>query len=390
MTLSRRKKSDPTGCGNTSDSSSEDFGGLLRKHRHKHRYNQTGLAHACCTNYSTISRVETGLQLPSQKEVDGFAKVLRLSDMDRQQFQRAFEQAVLKSKTNAATGPMFRPDDLVFYAQSGLQTIRSLRIEGKPQLAADLAQQHASKIRVFTRQGGDDSTTTELQSILAQLLMEQSKSYMDYVLPEETWSFVSSVIREQQEIAQYVGSAQFKFLADLSAEAAYYVSGNYNRAQQMCISLIDSRGCVHSEWQMELLRAVAINSGYLHDQAGVERASRLIDEFVDRTDHSASSELAFVLEGLARGQAAVKNINAMDTLGKAWEVLKKNQEQGVHSGLRRVQLIRTQLKTMEAIRTSAKTEFERMGQEALILCKALGYTRYETEITSLLNLQLNA
>ena len=92
-----------------------------------------------------------------------------------------------------------------------------------------------------------------------------------------------------------------------------------------------------------LLRAAAINAGYVDDHDSLQQTAEQVDRPLD-AGGLGDMEAAFLLEGLARGQAALRQPAAFTTIERAWTAVHNGQRRGEFSSLRSVQLIRTQLK----------------------------------------------
>jgi hypothetical protein len=92
-----------------------------------------------------------------------------------------------------------------------------------------------------------------------------------------------------------------------------------------------------------LLRAAAINAGYVDDDDGLQQTAEQVDRLLD-AGGLGDMDAAFLLEGLARGEAA-------HTL---------------------------------ALGIPVTVEDERLGASGLAACAACGYTRHHHEISALL------
>jgi hypothetical protein len=170
-------------------------------------------------------------------------------------------------------------------------------------------------------------------------------------------------------------------------EGALYVSGAYEDAHLICRRILDERR-PGGAWEGEVLRAAAINSGYLRDEAELRRVDRRIRLALDRGEGDPLTD-AFLLEGLGRGQAFLGLPAALETLDEAQRLQDESRRHNTYSGLRAVQLIRTRLRALQALGVTDRTETERLAQRGLLLCEELGYHRYKLEIEQLLRAALD-
>jgi hypothetical protein len=221
-----------------------------------------------------------------------------------------------------------------------------------------------------------------LLATLVDLLAEQTKSYLDYVLPDQTWSMVARPIDEQHRIGEYLHDPRLLQLWKMNREGALYLAGRYQEAHTLSREFLET-GAIDQAWQPELLRAAAINAGYVDDDDGLYRAAEQVDRLLD-AGGLGDMDAAFLLEGLARGQAALRQPAAFTTIGRAWTAVDNGQRRGEFSSLRSVQLIRTQLKATLALGIPVTVEDERLGASGLAACTASGYARHHREISALL------
>jgi transcriptional regulator with XRE-family HTH domain len=366
----------------------DTFGGLLRKYRLAKGLNQLALGMRAFLDHTTVSRLETGRQLPSPGDFERLATALDLFPHDRERLTFALQQDLLQRKS-IPSELYLQSDELLFLTSEQVASVQRLRLSGKPQLAAAEASRYAHWIRMFVRRSRSDTVRETLLRTLADLLIEQSKSYLDYVFPNEVWQYATPLIAEQQQIAEIIKDPKLALLPDLSKEAALYLSGSVEQAQIVCGRLLVERGRLGGQWQPEVLRAVAINAGYLQDESGIVQIANTISRVLEEMGPSDPMIGTFLLEGLARGQGLVRDDKALETLEKAWHFVEVGRQQGNYSSLKTVQLIRTQLKTLRAIGGTDKAEYERLGLRGILLCDELGYARYHKEILDLLESYLN-
>jgi transcriptional regulator with XRE-family HTH domain len=367
----------------------DTFGGLLRKYRLAKRLNQLALGTRAVLDNTTISRLETGKQLPSPGDFERLATALNLSPRDRERLTFALQQDLLQRKSIPSELYLQSSDELLFLTSEQVVSVQRLRLSGKPQLAAAEASRYAHWVRMFVKRSRSDTVREALLRTLADLLIEQSKSYWDYVFPSEVWQYATPLIAEQQQIATLIKDPKLALLPDLSKEAALYLSGSVEQAQIVCGRLLVERSRLGDQWQPEVLRAAAINAGYLQDETGIVRIANTIGRVLEEMGPSDPMVGTFLLEGLARGQGLVRNVKALETLERAWHFVEVGRQQGNYSSLKTVQLIRTQLKTLRAIGETDEAEYERLGLRGILLCDELGYARYRKEISDLLESYLN-
>ena len=359
----------------------QPFGALLRRRRRARRLTQVALGLRLSIDHSTISRFETGDALPSAGDFDALCRALRVDAADREELTRALQRDTLRRR-DLPRPLLLTGAELLAQAGEWLSAVRALRQAGQPHAAARTAASQARWLRADAGESVGERVRTAVLRGLADLLMEECKAYLDYVVPAEAWSYTGPVIADLKRIAADVGDPSLRVVADVGEEGALYVSGAYEDAHLICRRILDERR-PGGEWEGEVLRAAAINAGYLRDEAELRRVDRRIRLALDRGEGDPLTD-AFLLEGLGRGQASLGLPAALETLDEVQRLQNEGRRHNTYSGLRAVQLIRTRLRALQALGETDKTETERLAQRGLLLCEELGYHRYKLEIEQLL------
>lgn len=373
----------PLGLANADSSSTEALGELLRARRHELGLSQVALAFRSGLDNTYISRVETGKQIPAKEDFERLVIAMKLSQEQRDRWVFALQRDLLQKKAEVPE-IYLRPEELLSLTTMHVDAVRQLRLDGRPQLAAAEAARYAQWARVLVGRSRTERLRHRLLDALASLLLEQAKSYMDYVLPEEAWGYTGDLIAEQRIIADQMQDVRLSLLASLSAEATLYVSGQHTDADRVCAQVLSRRKILDTRWQHEVLRASAINAGYLGNDDSMTNVAKIIDAMLKEGEAEDPLAAAFLLEGLARGQGALGQHAALETIHRAWQLLDKTRSGSHHSSLRTVQLIRTHLRVLQQLEVFNPVEFERLGNKGLILAGELGYRRYSHEIRSIL------
>ena len=359
----------------------EAFGEVLRALRKAKGIRQLDLGLLVHMDHSAISRLESGLAASKRPDVDRLADALALPDEQRARLLAAYERDVLQ-RSRLGSDILLRSDESIEFARSEVAEACLLRRGGKPQLAAAVAARSAAWIRMLARRTCNDRAQAMLLATLVDLLAEQTKSYLDYVLPDQTWPMVARPIDEQRRIGEYLHDPRLLQLWKMNREGALYLAGRYHEAHTLSREFLET-GALDPAWQPELLRAAAINAGYVDDHDGLQQAAEQVDRLLDAGD-LGDMDAAFLLEGLARGQAAAQQPTAFTTIERAWTAVGNGRQRGEFSSLRSVQLVRTQLKATLALGIPVTVEDERLGASGLAACTASGYTRHHHEISALL------
>jgi transcriptional regulator with XRE-family HTH domain len=364
----------------------QPFGVLLRRRRRARRLTQVALGLRVSIDHSAISRFETGAALPSAADFDALCRALRVDAADREELTRALQRDTLR-RHDLPRPLLLTGAELLAQAGEWLSAVRALRQAGQPHAAARTAAGQARWLRAVAGEAVGERVRIAVLRGLADLLMEECKAYLDYVVPQEAWSYTGPVIADLKRIAADVGDPSLRVVADVGEEGALYVSGAYEDAHLICRRILDERR-PGGAWEGEVLRAAAINSGYLRDETELRRVDRRIRLALDRGEGDPLTD-AFLLEGLGRGQAFLGLPAALETLDEAQRLQDESRRHNTYSGLRAVQLIRTRLRALQALGVTDKTETERLAQRGLLLCEELGYHRYKLEIEQLLRAALD-
>ncbi len=363
-------------------SAPQTFGVALRELRKARKVRQLDLGLLLHLDHSSVSRLESGQQAPQPGDVERIANALALGDVEVARLRSAYETDVLR-RHQIASEVLLGTDESLRLLDEEATEARQLRLAGRPQEAADLSARSARWIRLLARRTTSDRAQSHLLGELVRLLVEQCKSHLDYVLPADSWAVVSPQVEEQQRVAEYLQDARLLQLADMSREGALYLTGRYDDAYVLSRRFLQD-GALDPAWQAELLRAAAVNAGYVGDDQGVRQIAGLTDRLLGNTDELGDIGTAFLLEGLARGQAAVGHPESIATIERAWGLIDRGRNQPNFSELRAVQLIRTQLKTRLTLDGHLRDEDERLGAHGLAAAEAGSYDRHGREIAALL------
>lgn len=385
------------------------FGALLRQFRKNRKISQLKLALSVALDNSVISRFETGAYLPPSEDI-----VARLGDKlglqtgELLRLEAAYRRDLLISKgvspenieRVSMPGRRSHIFDLIELTRDDLHSIQDLRRSGVPHIAARDSNRIAMRLRKLRGDVDDPAISGEIGKLLALCIAEECKSYMDYVLPEDSWAISSSLVKELYSLAYRDKSPVIGTLAELCQEEMLYVGREYSKADHISRRVVQhSLGSVNTgslvpesplamldtRWQVDALRAAIINAGYLHDVGGVEILRNAIENIIELGVGDVPAEITFLLEGVGRAQSEVGSAQAATTLDKAWHVLERGQESGVRSTLRRVQLTRTYLRASLNSPGFDALEAERRGLKAKWIAEEMGYRRYEREIQELLD-----
>lgn len=361
------------------------FGSLVKYFRKKNKVSQATLGAVVGLDHTMISRIENGKVIPSKTVAETISVFLKLSADDVNELMEAFAQSILEREGLSAHQIFLKDNEAFQIAKSFVSDARDLRLKGMPKLAVAESEQKISLLYTLHSRAKKESTKKEILFFLGQLLMEVSKSYMDYLLPQDVWTFMTPLIERQKIIGQETGNPTLMMMSKMSEESALYVSKNYHKAHQIGDQLYSNLNVLDENWHSEVIRASAINAGYLNNQSEVKKLGHDVKFYLQSNSSVDHMNSSFVLEGLARAQGDVNDKNVMRTIDKAWEYIEKGKKAGTHSALRTVQLIRTQLRVMNKIGDDGPNDFERIGYKGLILAEELGYTRYEKEIQKLMD-----
>lgn len=371
------------------NNSNNGFGILVKYHRKKKRISQVSLAGDVGIDNSIISRIENGEFIPSKTTVEGIANYLRLNQSDKEELNSAFMQAILRREGLDNQRIFLNDNEAIQFAEEFISNIRTLRIQGMPKLAVAESEQKIDLLSIIGERSLNKNTRQQIFLLYSQLLMEVSKSYMDFLPPEEVWPYMTPLIERQKRAANETRDPTSIMMSRISEESALYVCKDYYLAHQIGKELYSNLNFLDKNWHSEILRATAINAGYLNNESELEQLEEDVTLFVQKDGYSDPMNTSFVLEGLARAQSSINSINVMGTIEKAWNYIELGKKTGKHSALRTVQLIRTQLKAMIETGDNSYVDFERLARKGLMLSEELGYTRYEKEITGLMDLNLN-
>jgi transcriptional regulator with XRE-family HTH domain len=358
------------------------FGELLQTFRRARRLRQVDLGRRLYLDHSTISRLEGGERLPTVQELDRIASALHLSDRERERLTAAFERDA-REQLKLDSDVLLHSDECLFVAEGQLTDARRLRLLGRPQLAAAIAGRTAAWLRLMSHRSSRQATQDAILRALGDVLVEQCKSHLDYVLPPEAGDVLSKSLAEQRRIVRHLSDRRLDLLERMNREGTLYLLGNHTAAYELSRTFAEDASA-DPVWQPELLRAAAINAGYVADRDGLHDTEVSIERVVAERADLTDIDRAFMLEGLARGQAMIGESGAMATIGRAESLMDSSRTTSDYSAFRWVQVVRSKLRTLAALRVRPSRDIEEAAQDALVTAERLGYPRHRGEIASLL------
>ena len=172
------------------------FGDLLRGFRRRSGQRQVDLGRSVYLDHSTISRLESGDRLPTVAELDRLAVALRLTEDERTHLRTAFERGV-RDHYGVQSDVLLNSDECVIIAQGQLAEARQCRLLGNPQVAAAVAGRTMSWLRLMARRSSSQAARDALLRVAGEAVVEECKSYLDYLLPADAHGRLPSHDREE-------------------------------------------------------------------------------------------------------------------------------------------------------------------------------------------------
>lgn len=362
------------------------LGQLIREARKKAKMSQAMLAPSLNIDYTVLSKIETGKITPSGVLIKEICTELKIKGDEKDRLYQAYKAHMLGKE--GITDDSFVTADVVEFIHNELSGIKKMRSEGLPMQAVERAENKIDFIKKSIATTINKSQKVKLLNILGEVLLEASKSYMDFLSPNEVWAYMNPIIETQELVSKELSSPKLSLLAILSRESAYYVEKKYDKAYSLSLKLLSNINELPADWQkIEVLRAFLINIGYLNYEREIRDAEKKVNLLLPALRNKPMDSV-FLLEGLARAKTLLGEKNAEISIQKAWDFLDQGKKTGMYSSLKRVQLIRTQLKFLIKNDNTNKIDIDRIGSEGLIISKEYNYTRYKKEIEDLLDKNL--
>lgn len=271
-----------------------------------------------------------------------------------------------------------------------LHEIRSDRKSGKPREVVKRANDTMFWIDQLLDKHQTSGFRTYLLEQKIRFLMEESKSYMDFVLPEQVFSYMGSVNDQLFRTAGELRDSKLYYLPMVSEESAYYVGKEYYRSYNIGKELLQNIDGIDEEWHIEILRAAAINNGYVGSLDELETVVSMICNYVNLESERNINDLVFLCEGVARAYGMHGSEKAIDYIEKARQLLDQMVSlYGVSSEtteLRAVQLLRTE--GIIVSKAGTIDDLERLCKRGIDLSTKNHYDRYIREFNEL-NLRRN-
>lgn len=262
-----------------------------------------------------------------------------------------------------------------------LNMIQMQRNAGKPRDTANMVNLLLPMLNNTLDQTTQRGMRLFLLEQKIKLLMEKGKSFMDYLLPEEVFLHMSDVNEQLYRTAEELKSKKLYYLPKISEESAYYVSKNYYKSYAIGKELLVNIEQIDPEWHIEVLRAAAINTGYIGSIHELNDIASMAGDYIDMNETVSLNNVAFLLEGIARAYGMLQDERAMDYIEKARSKIKIMKSSNDTTDLREVQLLRTEARIISKIGT--ERELDRLKKKGLRLSRENRYDRYIREFSEL-------
>jgi transcriptional regulator with XRE-family HTH domain len=346
------------------------FGVVLRAVRKAAGWTQLRLAVEVHRDHTVISRWEKGTLCPDVDDVGRVARVLRLG---------ATDQLLLESAWARSTGAGTPTDSDVLV--TSVEAAATLRRLGRPRVAYELAarDRRAALERARTVRLSD-AQLREVLALAGELLLEEVKAALDFVPRSRVRAgFLVDNRREHRLVRDAVGDRRARLQFAVAEEAVQYNSGRLDDAHRGAQVLLGELGLTEVEWLVESIRAVAINSAFVGDEAALRRAwSRFREVEGDIPDDLHR----FALEGFVRGFTPIAADKAFEIVDDA---IRAAEGQAEPSAVRRVQLARAEGHLVACVAgTVPDGETRRRLERALAMSQALDLSKYVIELEGLL------
>ena len=357
-----------------------EFAALVRQCRCQRKLTQSALAALVNCDHTIISKIESGKIVPGKGTADAFAKAFRLKGAEYEYFISALRKAKLQREGMDTETSFFKADEIIELAESSLSEIRLLRQSGMPRHATSIGENRIQFLKPICDRNQDAALTTTLLRLLSLVLIETGKSYMDFLNKSDVWGYMSPIIIMLHEIAERLKDPTISLLADINEESAYYVSKEYQQAYKTGHQIFQQIHFLDTDWKLEVLRASAINAGNLGKKDEIKHYAQLIYQWKKEELITDPFSLSFILEGLSRAQASLGDHTALSTIEEASDAFNTAADHHQYSPLKKVQLIRSELKVAEALQVKDYRHIESIANMGLMLCRTLGYERHAAEI----------
>jgi hypothetical protein len=325
--------------------------------------------------------METGALLPDRATLDGLVTAMSLDSPSKQWLEISYSRTLLAFH-GVRDHAVLATESIITIAAEALALATDMRDRGDSHMAAQVAHNAAQHLQSAINGAVSESAFLKITEQLAELRFREAKYYLDFLPERAMFNLVNPAYEQHQSLARILTNPRHEALGRILAEGILYFGKKYNDADKISRLLLDEDG-LDQLWVPEVVRATVINSGYIGDEVGLQRKERLLRTTFDAAE--SKLDRVFLLEGLARAQAQIGKLRAIESLERAWVILDESEHVGVYSSLRHVQVVRAHLRATEQLHVPPDGELVRRANDALRVCKTLGYGRYEEEISAMLD-----
>ncbi|MGH7929441.1 MAG: helix-turn-helix domain-containing protein, partial [Candidatus Binatia bacterium] len=347
----------------------------VRKIRRDRKLRQLDLANLVNVDHTLISRIETGRVTADPSLIKAIRAALQLSESEWKWLETCVARCALDNAgiTEAAA---IQHQDLLDISTASLRAAVELRSIGNSVLAANTTYPTARALSDTLATSSSENSRRALSAELCELLFHEAKCYLDYLPPEGISRLAVPVASRLFALIGSHPTARNNLLGGILKEGLLYFDKQYSQADQIVRDIFALR--IESEWRPEIVRAAAINAGYLGDEVSIRRHEKemrqMITAGVSPLDH------VFMLDGLARGYARLGKPRAVDIIEEAWDVQLSST---VQSTLRYVQKVRAHLEVNDQLGRAHDTYLITQAKSGLKIARSMGYERYVQDLIRL-------
>ena len=336
---------------------------------------------------SVISRVIKGERTFTFKQLEIFCQVLRLSGQRKKELEG---RLLLELSHRFGLRQDFFQQENEFFvdlAEENLEKISEVIVNGLPKLACEWIDNVSERIREELALSKGEGRRKVLLSLLAKLLLERRRVVMQVSEPKEITNRTWAYTKELKVIALKLKDITLVKLANLGMGTTLRVSGKYKEALTYLKDVTDLD--IADTYEITcFIREAALSQALSKNWPEYEKVKTFLEE---KISNYPTQLQCLAAEGLARCEGIMENVKgASKALDKAWKLFDEVERQGADYRLfRKVELARTELELAIRFKSKNKNHLEKVGREALIISRELGYKRQEKEIESSINRLLN-
>jgi hypothetical protein len=291
-------------------------------------------------------------------------------------------EIAVEDKASAAVIAKIRYDFLLDFFKSSHDSIYQIAARGNAVLAVDTAARVSEEIKQVLNRITDAKYRYPLLEILGSILYTRDVTNTEVAPSAEILDFSTSTAHQLQAIAKECGNAELFGLAEHCRADAYYITNQCHLAIPLLQRSLEY--VKDPDERLRVLRTLALSYVDQNEKTEYQKTVNRIREIIASNRWTKMEKVGLALEGLGRCQGLLGSEKAFSTFQEAHTILSAVKQSSGKVPFREVQLMRSELETIQRLEPHDESLLQVRGTQALHIAEDHAYQRHMLQIKLLL------